>query len=335
MPALNTFEDGVAMMSLERTEASMPRAEVSEGASLSRSSREEMQVFCGEGVAFNTTTFASTLRSRRARQKCASPTLRWQARFVSDHSNDLRLLGASVDMNALGLSVPRQIARKVRGKKTEGTLQKADRDLLSAACQQGVQWGAEQRLMVSLTDVAAPDVAFNERLGEVLDQTGFEPAFLDLVFSEAGLQQYNAEACFTLAALRDRGVGIYVSGFGEGPSSLTLLKERALGGLLDGVQFDCSVLLSAGNVCKKLDEQAILEPVSVAFYRASLLAMRSLGLRIRACGVELQEQLAFARDVGADEVSGGLLAAPETVMQSLMPKSRKGRYRVKRPVEHV
>ncbi|MBR0559382.1 EAL domain-containing protein [Neokomagataea anthophila] len=335
MPALNTFEDGVAMMALERAEASKSRVEVSESASRLSVSRDDKRAFCGEDAQFNTATFASTLRSRRARQKGAAPALRWQSRFTSDHAHNLRLLGASVDMNALGLSVPRHVARKVRGKRAESTAQKIDRDLLSLACLQAVQWGEERRLLVSMTDVEAPDAAFNARLGEVLEETGFDAALLDLIFSEAGLQHYDAEVCFTLAALRDRGVGVYVSGFGEGPSSLTLLKERASGGLLDGVQFDCSVLLSAGNVCKKLDETSVLDPVSVAFYRASLLAVRSLGLRIRVCGVELQEQLSFARDVGADEISGGLLAAPETMMQSLMPRSRKGRYRVKRSVEPV
>ncbi|GBR49423.1 EAL domain-containing protein [Neokomagataea thailandica] len=335
MPALNTFEERVAMMSLGRTEALMPKEEEAEGAPWLKRSRGDVRVTSVESDVLNTPSFASTLRSRRARQKGGAPIVRWQSRFGFDGADNVRLLGASVDMNALGPSVPRHFVRKIRGPKAETTFQNMDRNVLSLACLQAAQWGAGLRLMVSLTDMFAPDPAFNVRLGEVLEETGFDPSLLDLIFPEAGLQQYDAETCFTLAALRDRGVGIYLSGFGEGPSSLTLLKERALGGLLDGVQFDCAVLLSAGHVCKKFDETSVLEPVSVAFYRDSLRAMRSLGLRVRACGVELPEQLAFTRDVGVDEIAGGLLAAPETMLQSLMPKSRKGRYRVKRLPESV
>lgn len=186
--------------------------------------------------------------------------------------------------------------------------------------------------------MSAPDGDFNRRVGEILEETGFDPGCLDLIFSEVGLQHYDAETCFTLAALRDRGVGVYVAGFGEGPSSLTLLKERALGGLLDGVQFDCSVLLSAGQLCKKMADVSVLEPVSVAFYRAALQAIRALGLKIRACGVETKEQMAFARDVGCDEMSGSLFAPLETTMQSveqLKGRARKGRYRVSRVAEAV
>ncbi|GBR53254.1 hypothetical protein AA106555_1226 [Neokomagataea thailandica NBRC 106555] len=310
---MNTYEDGAAIDVLEQVNALVSRSDMPDTVKGNGSDEPNGRDKDLKSILFNTEIFATTLRSRRARRKSAPPALRWQTRHKPVVEPEGHPVGAQADMKQLGLSVPRPIARKARIKNPEHAVQKSDGELLRSACLQAAQWEKGKRLMVALGDSSAPDAGFNERLAAILEDTGFDPACLDLVFSEDGLRRSDVETCFTLAALRDRGVGIYLSGFGSGVSSLTLLKDRALGGLLSGVQFDCSVLLNSGRLCRAQADDALLDPVKVAFYRAALSAVQALKLRIVACGVDTEELREFATAIGCHEMMGSVWAVAETL----------------------
>lgn len=224
-------------------------------------------------------------------------------------------MGACVDAGHLWKAVPRRTVRQSRRKNPEHEARKFDYDLLRAACAQAAGWPAEMRLMVSLSDAMAPDEAFNARLNDILEETGFSVSYLDLVFPEAGLRQDDTTTCFILSALRDRGAQIYLSNFGSASSSLTVLKERALGGLLDGVQFDGMVLYPSGMTWPVNDIAAASTGMAWSFYQAVLATVKTLGLEVCVSGVETKEQLDFAVRAGCSEASGGFLAAAETTPQ--------------------
>lgn len=259
--------------------------------------------------------FATTLRSRRARQKSALPPLRWLPRMTGSRSGMEKLIGAQVDMSQLWLAIPRRTVRRSRRKSLDQQQREFDSELLQVACTQAATWPEEMRLMVSLEDDQAPDIAFNKRLNDVLEQTGFPVSRLDLVFQESGIAQSEREVCYTLASLRDRGVQIFTNGFGTATSSLTLLRDRAISGLLDGVQFDVSVLSASSlswtpdGTVPELDEGAVV------FFRAALDAVKALGLNVRATGVDSPAQLDFVQKAGCVEASGTALSPAETTAQ--------------------
>ncbi|MFB9942612.1 MULTISPECIES: EAL domain-containing protein [Gluconobacter] len=259
--------------------------------------------------------FATTLRSRRARQKSALPPLRWLPRFVVGRSGADKVIGAQVDMSQLWLSVPRRTLRKSRRKSLGQQQREFDSDLLGNACAQAATWPEGMRLMVSLEDDQAPDGDFNNRLNTVLQESGFPVSRLDLVFQESGLAQDDKETCYTLSALRDQGCQIFLGGFGSAPSSLSLLRERAMGGLLDGVQFDASMLAPSGMTWRQSGDAPLLDESATVFYRAALETVKALGLKVRSIGVDLPDLLAFVQKVGCVEASGTVLAAPETTAQ--------------------
>lgn len=265
------------------------------------------------GIPVDARIFATTLRSQRARQKSAVPQPRWVPRFARGPTGAMdRLIGAQVDMSQLWLTVPRRTVRQ--GRKRSGARPQRDFDfeLLRTGCAQAASWPEEMRLLVALEDEQAPDSAFNFRLSTVLEQSGFSASRLDLVFPESGLAQDVQETCYTLSSLRDRGARILMNGFGSGPSSLTLLRERAVGGLIDGVQFDVSVLPSSSLSWLPVGDLPELDETAVAFFRAALEAASALSLDIRAVNVDSAAQLGFVERTGCSEASGALLAGPET-----------------------
>ena len=260
-------------------------------------------------------TFATTLRSRRARQKSALPPLRWLPRIQRGKNGEETLIGAQVDMSQLWLSVPRRTMRRGKRKSLVQQQREFDAELLKAACVQAATWPENTRLLVTLEDDQAPDTDFNARLAEILKETGFPFSRLDLAFQEAGLGQDDQEICYTLSALRDQGSRIFMAGLGTPPSSLAILRERGINGLLDGVQFDVSLLTASPLTWAPDGNVDILDPGAVAFYRAVLEAVASVNLQVRAIGVDTPELLEFARNVGCAEMSGAVLAPAETASQ--------------------
>jgi len=225
------------------------------------------------------------------------------------------LIGAQVDMSQIWLSVPRRTMRRGKRKSLVQQRREFDAELLKAACVQAATWPENTRLLVTLEDDQAPDTDFNARLAEILKETGFPFSRLDLAFQEAGLGQDDQEICYTLSALRDQGSRIFMAGLGTPPSSLAILRERGINGLLDGVQFDVSLLTASPLTWAPDGNVDVLDPGAVAFYRAVLEAVASVNLQVRAIGVDTPELLEFARNVGCAEMSGAVLAPAETASQ--------------------
>lgn len=88
-----------------------------------------------------------------------------------------------------------------------------------------------------------------------------------------------------------------------------------MGGLLDGVQFDASMLAPSGMTWRQSGDAPLLDESATVFYRAALETVKALGLKVRSIGVDLPDLLAFVQKVGCVEASGTVLAAPETTAQ--------------------
>jgi diguanylate cyclase (GGDEF)-like protein/PAS domain S-box-containing protein len=174
------------------------------------------------------------------------------------------------------------------------------RFVLTEACRQLRAWNegrreAPLRMSVNLSprQVAFPGLV--EEVEAAVEAAGIDPRLLRLEITESVLLDRPEEALSVLSRLRALGVQLALDDFGTGYSSLGYL-----------VRFPVQEL--------KLD-RAFVSRVhhgerEAAVARAILVLAHELGMAVTAEGVETEEQLAWLRSEGFDQVQGNLLSRP-------------------------
>ena len=146
-----------------------------------------------------------------------------------------------------------------------------------------------QRMLES-EKLTADCVAYAASAGVHLGQIGLNVSERVLATSRSGLH--------ALRTLRERGVKVFVDGFGSGRVPL----ERLASLPIDGIGVDRSFIarittdMSARAMCKSV--------VSIA---------HAFGLRASAAGIETAQQLEFVTNIGCDAAQGKLLRGPMDV----------------------
>jgi EAL domain-containing protein (putative c-di-GMP-specific phosphodiesterase class I) len=168
---------------------------------------------------------------------------------------------------------------------------------LRTACSQVKHWQEQGlppvRIAVNLSPRQFLQPGLAAVVQQVLDETGLEPAFLELEITEGLAMTDTAFTTRTLTALREMGIRLAIDDFGVGQSSLQYLKDFPVHTL----KLDMSFV-----------QGAITNPKDAAIVKASVAMGHSLGLHVVAEGVETPEQLRFVSDEGCDEFQGYLLA---------------------------
>ncbi len=171
--------------------------------------------------------------------------------------------------------------------------------VLRAACLQGSAWRAAGlpalRLAVNLSARQFHQDDLPERVGAVLEETGFDPDTLGVELTENILQQNAPIAVRTLEKLRELGVHLAIDDFGTGYSSLGRLKRLPV----EELKIDRSFVRKIAG-----------DPAEAAVAAAVTAVGRSLNLNIVAEGVETAEQLAFLRTHGCQRFQGYLFSRP-------------------------
>ncbi|WP_426287734.1 putative bifunctional diguanylate cyclase/phosphodiesterase [Luteibacter sp. E-22] len=147
---------------------------------------------------------------------------------------------------------------------------------------------------VNVSAVQLRDVRFAEAVLRVLVETGLAPHRLELEITETAIVNADDATVRQLKRLRNEGVRISLDDFGTGYSSLTLLKDLDV----DKVKIDRSFV-----------QMAPMADDSAAIVRAVSNLGAALGLCVVAEGVETEQQRAFLRDAGCDELQGYLFSA--------------------------
>lgn len=132
-------------------------------------------------------------------------------------------------------------------------------------------------------------------VAEILARHELETRFLELEITESMIMQ-NVEG--VIAMMDDfqlLGISLSLDDFGTGYSSLNYLKRFPI----DKLKIDQSFVR---GVTKDADDEAIT--------RAIISLSRNLGLRVIAEGVETEEQLAFLRSFGCEEIQGYYYSRP-------------------------
>ncbi len=166
-----------------------------------------------------------------------------------------------------------------------------DRAMLREACGFAAGHGklAAPLLSLRITEAQAASGMLAPLIGEILCESGLAPERLELELSEDSLKTDELDMLYTLAALRDIGVGVVLGGFGSGVSSLTLLRRRGIAGLLSGVKLDQALTRELGE-----------QDSDAGFLRGLGLSAHALGLLWLADGIETELQHLRLLQAGCD-----------------------------------
>jgi diguanylate cyclase len=170
---------------------------------------------------------------------------------------------------------------------------------LREACQQAQAWmkaGLPLRSMaVNISAMEFRDENFLHGVFAIIEETGLDPASLELELTEGVLMKRTESTTTILAALKARGVQIAVDDFGTGYSSLSYLRKFPI----DALKIDQSFI-----------HQITTVPDETVIVTAVISMGRSLHLRVVAEGVESHEELAFLQAHQCEEAQGYYFSRP-------------------------
>ena len=179
-----------------------------------------------------------------------------------------------------------------------GLIPTLDRWALRDACRQAASWAAAGTPVVTSVNITAATLRFESVLKlvrAVLDDTGLDPALLELELTEGALMRNQHNLAVELQALREMGVRIAIDDFGTGYSSLAYLQRLPV----DRLKID-----------KSFVQDVPREPDGFAIVRAIVGIGHSLRMEVLAEGVETHSQLERLRDNGCYIAQGYLLGEP-------------------------
>ncbi len=136
---------------------------------------------------------------------------------------------------------------------------------------------------------------FIDRLENICQKTGMNPADLEIELTETSVMGHVQEIIMTLTDLTVHGVGLAIDDFGTGYSSLLYLKHFPI----QRVKIAREFILDIGQ-----------NPDYAKITDAVISMTRSLDLAVTAVGVENAAQLEFLRAHGCTEVAGFYLSPP-------------------------
>ena len=171
--------------------------------------------------------------------------------------------------------------------------------VLREACKQARAWvdaGLPLTAMaVNISAMEFRDERFLEGVFAILNDTGWDPRYLELELTESVLMKRAESTESILRALKARGVRLAVDDFGTGYSSLSYLRKFPI----DALKIDQSFVRQITTV-----------PDETTIVTAVISMGRSLNLRIVAEGVETHEELAFLQAHQCDEAQGYYFSKP-------------------------
>jgi len=158
---------------------------------------------------------------------------------------------------------------------------------------------------VSLKQLMQAD--FVDTLANILDETGFDPKYLELELTESVMMDGSQDNLAKLHALRKMGIGLSIDDFGTGFSSLNYLRTMPISVL----KIDRSFVT---NITKDARDRAIA---------MSIIALaKSLDLEIIAEGIETTEQMQLLDQLGCHVIQGYLFyqAMPAKELADILKK---------------
>lgn len=171
--------------------------------------------------------------------------------------------------------------------------------VLQCVCQQMSVWQATGVPIHSISVNVSPrqfqDKEFVYGIRFILEETGIDPASLDLEITESVMSGDMARAIATLRELKDLGVTLSMDDFGTGYSSLTWLK----GFPIDTLKIDRTFVCDLDHDDK-----------NAAIVNAIITLARSLGFSLVAEGIEKEVHAEFLHKMGCNVFQGFWISKP-------------------------
>jgi len=171
--------------------------------------------------------------------------------------------------------------------------------VLETACEQMVKWmeaGIPPFIMaVNCSSIQLVRTDMASVIKTVLENTGLNPAYLEIELTESLLLENVEEGINILQALKDLGLHVSIDDFGTGFSSLSYLKRLPV----DKLKIDQSFI-----------KDLTTDPGDAAIVTSMITLAHNLELTVIAEGVENTEQLGFLRAERCDEIQGYLVSRP-------------------------
>ncbi len=176
-----------------------------------------------------------------------------------------------------------------------GLIEQIDAWVLEAACREAQSWEQALGVSVNVSPVWLSHGRLARLLRRVLDETGLDPARLQIELSERKSLGEDGNLRRELSQVRAMGIRLALDDFGTGYSCLGTLGTYPF----DQVKLDRQFVAALGR-----DRRA------EAITRSVLQMVQSLGMTSCAEGVETEEQLAFLDAHGCEEIQGYLIGRP-------------------------
>jgi len=180
-----------------------------------------------------------------------------------------------------------------------GLILSIGRWVLRTACRQLGRWRARgfdlASVSVNVSALQFTDPTFAATVQAALDETGIDPARLDLEITETAMSDDVERALNMLHTLKDMGVTLSIDDFGTGYSSLNYLKTMPIDTLKIDQSFVRDVVASAKDA---------------AIASTIITLAHNLGFSVVAEGVETEDQAAFLRDRGCHYLQGYWISRP-------------------------
>lgn len=170
---------------------------------------------------------------------------------------------------------------------------------LREACRQLEDWSSRKipplRMAVNISAVQFRRSNFIDVVRAVLDETGIDPALLELELTESIAMHRASEVLNTLLHLKKLGVKLAIDDFGTGFSSLSYLQRFPI----DRLKIDQSFVRGIENI-----------PANRSIVQAIVAMAKTLSLEVIAEGVETEAEFACTCTCACDEVQGYFHSRP-------------------------
>ena len=178
--------------------------------------------------------------------------------------------------------------------------------VLRQGCKDALDWnGIKLSVNISAAQLRNPE--FPIQLGQILEETGFEPERLELEITETCLVLDPEVAERSLAVIRGFGVNVALDDFGTGYASIGFLRQFRF----EKLKLDRSLVVDS------CDDES-----SRAMMLSSISMAQALKMDVTAEGVETEAQADLVRSAGCDQIQGWLYfrAMPATEIAQHLSK---------------
>ncbi|MEC3911720.1 EAL domain-containing protein [Sphingobium sp. CR2-8] len=166
---------------------------------------------------------------------------------------------------------------------------------LEKACMDAMTWDDDIRVAVNISPALIKSDGLSRSVMAALLKAGMRARRLELEVTESTFLEDDGHTHLILAELRRIGLRLALDDFGTGYSSLGSLRSHAF----DTIKVDQSFMRGVGENPR---DRAIAQSVAYLAH--------SLDVETVAEGIESEEQLRYAREVGFTNVQGFVLARP-------------------------